>query len=64
MSIAAPIAAPRSLSATIRAYVDLTKPRIILLLLITTVPAMILAEGGMPSGWLILATLLGGTVSA
>ena len=42
----------------------LTKPRIIVLLLITTVPAMILAAGGMPSVWLILATLIGGTLAA
>ena len=46
------------------AYVALTKPRIIILLLITTVPAMILAEGGWPSLWLILATLAGGTLAA
>ena len=64
MSVAAPLAARRSIADTVRAYVDLTKPRIILLLLITTVPAMILAEGGLPSGWLILATLVGGTISA
>jgi len=48
----------------IGAYVALTKPRIIILLLITTVPAMILAEGGWPSLWLILATLAGGTLAA
>lgn len=47
-----------------RAYVMLTKPRIIVLLLVTTVPAMILAEGSMPSGWLILATLVGGSLAA
>jgi protoheme IX farnesyltransferase len=46
------------------AYVKLTKPRIIELLLITTVPSMILAERGMPSTWLIAATLIGGTLSA
>jgi protoheme IX farnesyltransferase len=46
------------------AYFQLTKPRIVLLLLITTVPAMILAEQGLPSLWLIAATLLGGTMSA
>jgi protoheme IX farnesyltransferase len=45
-------------------YVGLTKPRIIELLLVTTVPAMVLAEGGWPSGWLVLATLLGGTLAA
>jgi protoheme IX farnesyltransferase len=49
---------------SVRAYVALTKPRIIVLLLITTVPAMLLAEGGMPSVWLILATLAGGTLAA
>ena len=45
-------------------YVQLTKPRIIVLLLITTVPAMIIAARGVPSGWLILATLFGGTLAA
>ena len=46
------------------AYLMLTKPRIVLLLLVTTVPAMILADGGVPSLWLTGATLLGGTVAA
>ena len=46
------------------AYVALTKPRIIELLLVTTVPAMIVAERGMPPAWLILATLVGGTLAA
>ncbi len=46
------------------AYIALTKPRIVELLLTTTVPAMILAEKGMPSGWLIIATVLGGTLAA
>jgi protoheme IX farnesyltransferase len=45
-------------------YVRLTKPRIIELLLVTTVPAMILAAGGLPSPWRILATLAGGTLTA
>ena len=53
-----------SLRDTIIAYVRLTKPRIIVLLLITTVPAMILAAQGIPSAGLLLATLLGGTVAA
>jgi len=52
------------LSVTIRNYVSLTKPRIISLLLITTIPAMVVAERGWPSAWLILATLIGGTMSA
>ncbi|MBX6387957.1 MAG: protoheme IX farnesyltransferase [Frankia sp.] len=47
-----------------RAYVALTKPRIIELLLITTVPVMILAERGMPSPWLILVTLVAGSMAA
>ena len=50
--------------ATIAAYYHLTKPRIVLLLLITTVPSMILAKRGFPSPWLIAATLIGGTLSA
>jgi heme o synthase len=46
------------------AYVALTKPRIIELLLITTVPAMVLAAGEWPGTWLVLTTLIGGTLSA
>ncbi len=57
-------AAPRSLRQTVRAYVALAKPRIIWLLLVTTVPAMVLAERGWPSTWLIVATLIGGTLAA
>ncbi len=48
----------------IAAYVALTKPRIIELLLITTIPAMVLAADGWPGTWLVLATLVGGTLSA
>jgi protoheme IX farnesyltransferase len=48
----------------LRAYFELTKPRIVLLLLITAVPAMILARRAVPSIWLIAATLIGGTMSA
>ncbi len=55
-------------SATTRdvlaAYVGLTKPRIIELLLLTTVPVMFLAQGGVPPLWLVVATVLGGTLSA
>jgi protoheme IX farnesyltransferase len=53
-----------ALLTTVRNFIALTKPRIIVLLLVTTVPAMIVAEGGWPSGWLVLATLIGGTLSA
>jgi protoheme IX farnesyltransferase len=49
---------------TPRAYVALTKPRIIELLLVTTVPAMMLAARGIPSPWLVFATLFGGSMAA
>ncbi|HNO66155.1 MAG TPA: UbiA family prenyltransferase, partial [Tepidiformaceae bacterium] len=51
-------------AATVRNYVSLTKPRIISLLLVTTVPAMVVAQRGWPSTWLVLATVIGGTLSA
>ena len=54
----------RGWKRTVSAYVALTKPRIIELLLVTTVPVMFLAERGIPSLWLIVATLVGGTLSA
>jgi protoheme IX farnesyltransferase len=46
------------------AYVALTKPRVIELLLVTTLPTMILAQGGFPSLGLVLATLVGGAAAA
>ena len=46
--------------AVVRGYVALTKPRVIELLLVTTIPVMILAERGLPSLWLVLATVTGG----
>ncbi len=46
------------------AYVALTKPRIIELLLVTTVPTMVLANDGWPSIGLMLATVLGGALAA
>ncbi|WP_233200058.1 heme o synthase [Cryobacterium sp. N22] len=49
---------------TIRAYVSLTKPRVVELLLVVTAPTMILATGGIPDLWLVLATLIGGALSA
>ena len=51
-------------SSKIRAYVLLTKPRVIELLLVTTVPAMVLADDGLPSLTLIGAVLLGGALAA
>jgi protoheme IX farnesyltransferase len=52
------------IATTVRNYVSLTKPRIISLLLITTVPAMVVAHHGWPSTWLVIATLIGGSLSA
>ena len=51
-------------ATTISAYIALTKPRIIELLLITTLPVMFLAAGGMPALWPVVATLVGGTLVA
>ncbi len=50
--------------AALRAYIALTKPRIIWLLLITTVPAMVVAAGGWPDSALVASTLLGGMLAA
>ena len=52
------------MTQTVGHYVALTKPRIIELLLVTTFPTMFLAQRGLPSLWLIVATLVGGTLSA
>ncbi len=62
----ASLSAPRrrGLAATVGDYVVLTKPRIIEQLLVTTVPTMIVAERGLPSAWLMVATVLGGTLAA
>ena len=56
--------APPTLQRRIAGYVALTKPRIIELLLVTTVPTMVLAERGLPSLWLMVATVVGGTLAA
>ena len=66
--------APRSAADTVRAYIALTKPRIIELLLVTTVPAMVLATRDLPGatggvdwanwGGLVFWTMLGGTLAA
>jgi len=65
-SVATPDAerAVASRGDTLRAYVALTKPRIIELLLVTTVPTMVLAEGGIPPLALIGSVLVGGTLAA
>jgi heme o synthase len=53
-----------TLGDVVMAYVGLTKPRIIELLLVTTVPVMFLAQRGVPALWLVVATVLGGALSA
>ncbi len=53
-----------SLYSVIKSYVSLTKPRIIELLLVTTVPTMFLASNGWPDWYLVLATLIGGALAA
>jgi len=58
------VPAKRGFGDTVRAYVGLTKARIIEQLLVVTVPAMVLAQRQIPSVWLILATLVGGTMAA
>ncbi|MCW2778860.1 MAG: protoheme farnesyltransferase [Frankiales bacterium] len=60
----APSSAGSRVAATVGAYVALTKPRVIELLLVTTVPTMVLAARGLPSLGLVLATLLGGSLAA
>jgi len=67
---AAPVAAPTEPEVEAKprskpaAYLALTKPRIIELLLVTTVPVQIVAAQGLPSGWLVLWTVLGGALAA
>ncbi len=64
LTTGAPAASARTRRRRLASYVALTKPRIIELLLVTTVPVMFLAQGGVPSLWLVVATLVGGTLSA
>ncbi len=59
-----PMTVARPLSDVLSGYLALTKPRIIELLLVTTVPTMVVAANGIPSLWLTLATLVGGTLAA
>jgi protoheme IX farnesyltransferase len=55
---------PVSIGSKVGAYVALTKPRIIELLLVTTVPTMVVAEQGLPPLWLMFATVVGGALAA
>jgi len=47
-----------------KSYLSLTKPRIVELLLVTTLPTMFVAKGGIPPVWLMIATLAGGALAA
>jgi protoheme IX farnesyltransferase len=60
----APDAAVPTGGGALRAYIALTKPRIIELLLVTTIPTMVLAQRGVPSLWLMAAVIIGGTLAA
>jgi len=53
-----------STAEVFKGYLALTKPRIIELLLVTTIPTMIVAANGFPTLWLVVATLAGGTLAA
>ena len=65
LSVAPPVRAGlRRARTTVAAYLGLTKTRIIEQLLVVTVPAMFLAHRGVPSVWLVLATLVGGAMAA
>ena len=66
MSTRTPELMPKSLSfgRKAKAYFELTKPRVIELLLVSTIPTMILAQRGIPDLWLIIATVVGGAFSA
>ncbi|MDQ3732749.1 MAG: heme o synthase [Actinomycetota bacterium] len=56
--------ATRSPGTILRAFLSLTKPRIVELLLVTTLPTMMLAAGRFPGGLLVPATLVGGALAA
>lgn len=53
-----------AVSRKLRAYLALTKPRVIELLLVTTLPTMIFAQGGFPPLGLVIATMIGGAFAA
>ncbi len=64
VSVSARAAGRASVRDVVGAYVGLTKPRVIELLLLTTVPVMFFAQRGVPPVWLVVATVVGGTLSA
>jgi heme o synthase len=62
--LTSPLVAPKPTRGKFAAYLALTKPRIIELLLVTTVPTMFLASGGWPNWQNIIFTFIGGTLAA
>jgi protoheme IX farnesyltransferase len=64
VSVSGRVTERASVRDVVGAYVGLTKPRVIELLLLTTVPVMFFAEGGVPPLELVIWTVLGGTLSA
>lgn len=62
--MAAEASSTPTVAATMKAYLALTKPRIVELLLVTTIPAMFLAAGRIPEPALVAVTLIGGAMSA
>ena len=64
MAVVVPASLDVSAAARARGFVALTKPRIIELLLVTTIPTMFVAERGLPRVTLMVATLIGGTLAA
>ena len=55
---------PSALRVTINDYIALTKPRVMSLLLLTAFGGMVLADQGMPGGWLIATVLVGGALAS
>jgi len=64
MATALQAAQPVGLADRLKGFVALTKPRIIELLLVETVPTMVVAKRGWPGLWLIVATIIGGALAA
>lgn len=64
VAVGSPAVQRRGARDVFRAYLALTKPRIIEQLLVTTIPAMLLAARGIPSLGVIIGTLVGGTLAA
>jgi len=62
-SVVEPVASRRS-GSRVGAFISITKPRIVELLLVETVPTMIVAKRGWPGLWLVVVTVIGGALAA